>query len=210
MSITATMTQPDATPTQRATRTIEQTAGQVHSPSEQDLLRAVVAGDRDAAAELVERTYGQVYAGLSRLCGGDAELAADLTQETYRKAWVALTRFDGRSGFATWLFRIAYNCFLNHVRRPQLLVAMPEEQEHRVAAPDPGHDEVVARRQAEGRVRRAVLDLPEALRITVAARYWGELPVREIAGMLAISEVAVRKRLKKALRMLGDALEVLS
>src|SRR5436305_14461868 len=85
------------------------------------LLAALAAGDRTAAEELVERTYRGVFSLLRRLCG-DADLAADLTQETYRKAWAALPAFDGRSQFSTWLFRIAYTTFLNHLRRPRRLV----------------------------------------------------------------------------------------
>jgi RNA polymerase sigma-70 factor (ECF subfamily) len=202
MSITATMTQPDATPTRNRIRAVET------EQSERSLIRALAAGDHGAAAELVERSYRQVYAGLARLCGGDAELAADLTQETFRRAWAGLARFDGRSRFSTWLFRIAYNAFLNHIRRPQLLVDLHEKTAQQVQAREPAADELLARQADRNQVRRAVLELPEALRVTVAARYWGELPVREVATMLGISEVAVRKRLRKALRMLGDALEV--
>ncbi|HEX6159235.1 MAG TPA: sigma-70 family RNA polymerase sigma factor, partial [Thermoanaerobaculia bacterium] len=82
---------------------------------ERKLLAAVRAGDAAAAEELVERTYSAVYASLYRLCG-DSDLAADLTQETYQKAWSALKGFDGRSQLFTWLYRIAYTTFLNHIR----------------------------------------------------------------------------------------------
>src|SRR5687768_10763286 len=49
---------------------------------ERALLAAIRAGDRDAAEEMVERTYSAVYASLYRLCG-EGDLAADLTQETF-------------------------------------------------------------------------------------------------------------------------------
>jgi len=83
---------------------------------EQRLLSAVRAGDRAAAEEMVERTYSAVYASLYRLCG-DGDLAADLTQETYQKAWAALKGFDGRSQLFTWLYRIAVNRTLNHLKQ---------------------------------------------------------------------------------------------
>jgi RNA polymerase sigma-70 factor, ECF subfamily len=166
------------------------------------LLNALAAGDRGAAEHLVERTYRGVYALLHRLCG-DPDLAADLTQETYRKAWDALPGFDRRAQFSTWLFRIAYNTFLNHLRRPRRLVPLDEEREAAVPDPAPMADETVGQAAAGDRLRRAVLALPEELRFTVTALFWGDLPVKEVARQEGVTTVAIRKRLKKALRMLA-------
>lgn len=170
------------------------------------LLAALGAGDRDAAERLVERTYRGVYALLRRLTG-DPDLAADLTQETYRKAWDSLSGFDGRSQFATWLHRIAYTTFLNHLRRPRRLVPLEEKHEATAADPAPALDEALGRSVAADRLRRAVLELPEELRFTVTAVFWGDLPVKEVARQEGITTVGVRKRLKRALRMLALALE---
>ena len=170
------------------------------------LLSALAAGDRSAAEKLVEQTYQGVYSLLRRLCG-DPDLAADLTQETYRKAWDALPGFDRRSRFSTWLFRIAYTTFLNHLRRPRRLVPLEEKHEAAVPDPAPAADEVVGKDVAGDRLRRAVLTLPEELRYTVTALFWGDLAVKEVARQAGITTVAIRKRLKKALRMLALTLE---
>jgi RNA polymerase sigma-70 factor, ECF subfamily len=170
------------------------------------LLAALAAGNREAAERLVEQTYRGVYALQRRLCG-DPDLAADLTQETYRKAWDALPGFDGRSQFSTWLFRIAYTTFLNHLRRPRRLVPLEEKHESAVPDPAPAADEVVGRDAAGDRLRRAVLSLPEELRFTVTALFWGDLPVKEVARQEGVTAVAIRKRLKRALGMLALALE---
>src|SRR5437588_687885 len=61
-------------------------------------------------------------------------------------------------------------------------------------------------RAAGERLRRAVLALPEDLRFTVTALYWGELPVREVARHEGVTTVAIRKRLKRALQALALAL----
>jgi RNA polymerase sigma-70 factor (ECF subfamily) len=169
------------------------------------LLSALAAGDREAAERLVERTYRGVFALLRRLCG-DPDLASDLTQETYRKAWDALSGFDGRAQFSTWLCRIAYNTFLNHLRRPHRLVPLEEKHEATVADPAPAADETVGQMVAGDRLRRAVLTLPDDLRFTVTALFWGDLPVKEVARQEGVTTVAIRKRLKKALRLLERAL----
>jgi len=174
---------------------------------ESDLLTALSAGDRQAAARLVDQTYQQVYAALVRFTGGDADLAADLTQETYRKAWKSLPRFKRRSQFATWLYRIAYNTFLNHVRRP--VRAEPIDDFDRamdVRDPEPGQEETISRQEVRERLRRAVIGLPEELRFTVTARFWGELPVEEIARLEDVTGAAIRKRLKKAMTSLRTVL----
>jgi RNA polymerase sigma-70 factor (ECF subfamily) len=171
---------------------------------ESELLAAMAAGDRAAAERLVERSYRGVYAFLRRLCG-DPELAADLTQETYRKAWGALAGFDGRAQFSTWLCRIAYHVFLNHLRRPRRRRPLEERAE---AAPDPapGADEVLGQAIEGERLRRAVLLLPDEQRFTVTALYWGERTVREVALDQGVSGVAIRKRLKRALGALARLL----
>lgn len=169
------------------------------------LLAALAAGDREAAERLVEQTYRGVFALLRRLCG-DQDLASDLTQETYRKAWDALSGFDGRARFSTWLCRIAYNTFLNHLRRPRRLVPLEDTIEATVADPAPAADETVGQTVAGDRLRKAVLALPDDLRFTVTALFWGDLPVKEVARQEGVTTVAIRKRLKKALRLLERTL----
>ena len=169
------------------------------------MLASLAAGNRAAAEQLVDATYSSIYGALFRLCGGQAELAADLTQETYRKAWKALASFDHRARFSTWLYRIAYNTFLNHIRRPVRLVPV-DGSEREIRDPSPGPEELADRRESAARLRRAILELPETLRFTVTARFWAERSVEEIARSEQVSGAAIRKRLKKARRMLREML----
>ncbi|MEO8382816.1 MAG: sigma-70 family RNA polymerase sigma factor [Acidobacteriota bacterium] len=168
---------------------------------EQRLLAAVRAGDTDAAEELVERTYSAVFASVYRLCG-DRDLAADLTQETYQKAWAALKGFDGRSQLFTWLYRIAYTTFLNHIRRPRRMTSLDEPDAIEVRDERPGAEEVLSGAEEAEHLREAVMKLPEDLRFTVTAHFWGGLPVKEIAGIEKITTVAIRKRLHKAFTLI--------
>jgi RNA polymerase sigma factor (sigma-70 family) len=172
---------------------------------EQRLLVAIREGDRDAADELVDRTYSAVFASLYRMCG-DSDLAADLTQETYQKAWAALKGFDGRSQLFTWLYRIAYTTFLNHVRRPRRMTSIEEQPALHLTDGSPAADDVLSDRQEAERLRAAVMTLSEDLRFTVTAHFWGGLPVKEIAQIEEITTVAIRKRLHKAFGILEELL----
>ena len=167
----------------------------------------VAEGDLEAADELARSTYRAVYSSLFRLCGGDEDLAADLTQETYRKAWRSIDRFRGGSKFSTWLYRIAYNTFLNHIRRPKLMEPLTEERADQLLDPGKGAQEATVQSAEAQRLRMAILDLPDDLRFAVSARFWAELPLAEIALLQGISTVGVRKRLKRAYRQLATALE---
>ncbi len=154
---------------------------------------------------MVERTYSAVFASLVRLCA-DSDLAADLTQETYQKAWTALPGFDGRSQLFTWLYRIAYTTFLNHIRRPRRMTSIDEPAMREIRDDAPSAEQLLAASEESERLRAAVLRLPENLRFTVTAHFWGGLAVKEIAGIENITTVAIRKRLHKAFSLLETTL----
>jgi RNA polymerase sigma-70 factor (ECF subfamily) len=167
--------------------------------AESELLDDLRRGDLGAAETLVEITYPLIYRSLLRMCG-DGDTAADLTQETYARAWRALAQFDGRSRFSTWLYRIAYTTFLNHVRRPQRFVPLDDA----VAAVASVVETDPRRRLDALRLRREVLALPEDLRFALTAHFWGEVPVKEIARQEGLTSMAIRKRLRRAIARLRD------
>lgn len=78
--------------------------------------RALLGGERRAFEQLVRRHQGMVRAQLSRLLHGDAAAADDLAQETFLLAWRKLDQFRSEARFSTWLYRIAYACFLQASR----------------------------------------------------------------------------------------------
>lgn len=79
--------------------------------------RAQLADDRHAFEQLVRRHQGMVRAQLRRLLHGDIAEADDLAQETFLLAWRKLHQFRGEARFSTWLYRIAYSCFLQGRRK---------------------------------------------------------------------------------------------
>ncbi len=173
---------------------------------EDALVESLLAGSREAAEALVEATYGLVFASLMKLCGGDAALAADLTQETYRKAWTSLREFGRRARFSTWLYRIAYNSFLNHRRGAARTTFLEDAPGLDPEDARPSPEQLLSEREVRQRLRSVVLELPEDLRFPVTARFWGELPVHEIARLERVSEVAIRKRMRKALSVVRGSM----
>ena len=87
--------------------------------ADSEVVRLVQEGDVAAFDGLIlkyrERVYGIVYNMTS-----NREDAADLTQDTFIKAFQSIQRFGGQSSFFTWLYRIAVNSTLSHLRKSRL------------------------------------------------------------------------------------------
>jgi len=87
--------------------------------SDWEIVQMVQAGDVQAFDKLVtryrERVYGVIYNMTS-----NREDAADLTQDAFIKAFKSINRFQGQSSFFTWLYRIAVNSTLSHLRKAKL------------------------------------------------------------------------------------------
>ncbi|GLQ97814.1 RNA polymerase sigma factor [Dyella mobilis] len=79
--------------------------------------RALLGNDRRAFEQLLRRHQGMVRAQLRRLLHGDHAAADDLAQEAFLLAWRKLDQFRGDAKFSTWLYRIAYSCFLQAYRK---------------------------------------------------------------------------------------------
>ncbi|EDY81712.1 RNA polymerase sigma factor, sigma-70 family [Verrucomicrobiia bacterium DG1235] len=83
------------------------------------IVQKVQAGDVDAFDELVTKYRERIYAVVYNLTS-NREDASDLTQDAFIKAFQSVGRFKGKSSFFTWLYRIALNTTLTHLRKNKL------------------------------------------------------------------------------------------
>ncbi len=169
---------------------------------ELSLVQRVVAGDRDAYAELVRAHQTRVL----RLCAsmlGDPTLAEDAAQETFVKAYQALSSFRRESTFHTWLYRIASNHCLDLIRKRRrerteswdTRVEQSGEPPHewRTASQDP--HTVVANADL---VQRALAQLSPDYRLILTLREVEGLSYQELADTLRCSLDAVKAKLRRA------------
>ena len=166
-----------------------------HADAEARLDAALVAriianDDRAAFSLLMRRHQGLVRAQLRRLCKGDHGWADDLAQECFLQAWRKIDQFRNEARFSTWLYRIAYTCFL---------------QAQRGRAPD---DVIVASAvQAEGfsecdpalalDLTRALGQLAEGERAALVHCYHLDLSHEEAAGVLGMPVGTVKSHIKR-------------
>src|SRR2546421_2326378 len=81
-----------------------------------DLVTRAVAGREDGFEELVRRYQRPIAAYVYRMTG-DYEAALDLTQEVFIKVYGSLARYRSEYKFSTWIYRIAHNAAIDHLRR---------------------------------------------------------------------------------------------
>ena len=92
---------------------------QLEADSDWDIVRRVQAGDVAAFDVLTLRYRGRVYGVIYNMTS-NREDAADLTQDAFIKSFQSINRFQWQSSFFTWLYRIAVNSTLTHLRKNRL------------------------------------------------------------------------------------------
>lgn len=78
--------------------------------------QVVLIGNKQSFNHLVVKYQSSIRRFFANLTKGDTFLSDDLAQETFLKAYLKIHSFRGTSSFSTWLFRIAYNTYLDSVR----------------------------------------------------------------------------------------------
>jgi RNA polymerase sigma-70 factor (ECF subfamily) len=166
------------------------------------LIRDAQKGDRRAFAALVERYWDRLYRWMYHL-SHHRQSAEDLCQEAFLKAMTGLSTFREGSNFRAWLFRIAYNGFVNQQRKvSRMRDAFPAN----VMANGEGPAEQVMSREALLHLARAVGRLPDDFRAAFLLRVEEDLSFRQIADILEITEETARWRVFKARQKLMDVL----
>ncbi|WP_373321650.1 RNA polymerase sigma factor SigM [Micromonospora okii] len=179
-------------------------------PTDGDLLRAHVAGDRDAFTELFHRHRDRLWAVALRTLG-DREDAADALQDALLSAHRAAARFRGDSAVTTWLHRIVVNACLDRIRRRQAhpTVPLPDGTHGGDGGPSTGGAELAAPVRDHDTalvVRQALAELPAEQRAALVLVDVQGYPVAEVARILGVAEGTVKSRCARGRARLAVAL----
>jgi RNA polymerase sigma-70 factor (ECF subfamily) len=166
------------------------------------LCKGACRADKNAACELLEIYYADIYSYLRRLCGSAAD-AEDLTQQTFLKVWSSLGSFAGRSKFSTWLYKIAHNTYIDSRRENTGGIRDRSDQWWAECIDkNPGPFANVAERQLALLLYEAVDRLDEDKRHVMHLHYYQGLSIRETSKVLGIASSTVKYRLREVLRIL--------
>jgi RNA polymerase sigma-70 factor, ECF subfamily len=161
---------------------------------DEDLMTAVGRGDEDAFGQIVQRYEGPVWRVAARY-SGDAAEAKDIAQCVFMKLFESARRYEKTAKFRTYLFRIVNTTCIDHVRkkRPAAVGDPPEVLD---GSPSPSDAMVI--RERNRTLRTAINGLPLRQRSAIVLRYDAELPVRDVAEILKLSEKAAERLLARA------------
>jgi len=182
------------------------------------LLEQCRRGDLSSLGPLIEKYQDRVYNVCWRICG-NAEDAADLTQDAFMKSFEAFSKFAGRSGFYTWIFRIAVNLAISHRRKQRLRHCMPldgdgaADDEGRgsaplrwLASPEEAPDHRLTQAERHEQVSAALSSLDEEHRTVLVLRDLESFDYQEISEILEIPLGTVKSKLHRARLALKERL----
>ena len=188
------------------------------SPPDEELLGRYRRGDDGAFRELVRRHQRGLFNFALRQVRVSS-VAEDIVQEVFVRVVQNAESFKEEARFTTWAYTIARNLCIDHLRKrvhrrhASLDAPMSEEGGgegaaliERVAGSGPMADRNVIGNQLQKHISEAVEKLPDDQREVFLMRQIGELPFKEIAEAVGVSENTVKSRMRYALERLQAAL----
>ncbi|MDA9328735.1 sigma-70 family RNA polymerase sigma factor [Flavobacteriales bacterium] len=155
---------------------------------------------------LMEKYQEKVYWVIRRMVI-DHESSDDIAQETFVKVWKNLDKFKGESKLYTWIYRIATNEALTHLRKKKRRFFLPigdvENELRSTLEADTyyGGDEI------QLKLQKAILTLPEKQRLVFNMKYFEELKFREIAEVLEVTVGSLKAQYHHAVKKIEKYLK---
>ncbi len=176
---------------------------------EEDFLRLAQLGDEAAITQLVE-TYQQSVFNLCYRMLGEAREAEDATQEALVKSITNLHSYDITRPFKPWILRIASNGCIDRIRRRKNLVSLDGMGDDGAWEWQPGDspnpEAEYLRHERQSAVQTVLDDLAPTDRMVVTLFYWEGLPYAEIQEVTGLTVSAIKSRLFRARRAIGELL----
>ena len=157
---------------------------------EESLVQRAQNNDQEAFAQLYEEHFDKIYRYLALRIGNEME-AEDMTQQVFLNALQSISSFRWKGvPFSAWLYRIAHNQAVDHLRRKKKRSSVPLD-ESLVSSGDSPHSAAERKMDIE-QLLAATRRLTEAQREVISLRFTSELSIAQVAGVMGKSEGAVK------------------
>lgn len=176
--------------------------------SDHSIVRAVLAGDKEAYGALVRAHSATVFRVAFRIAGNEAD-AEEIVQEAFLRGYQRLESYQGRASFGTWIYRIAVNCALNRMNKAGIDAEYrhgeendPEEKTVQVAAQDADPERVLLGKEVGAAQAVAMRRLTPTEKSAFVLRHLEERSTTEIAEVLNIAPNAAKQAVFRAVQKL--------
>ena len=181
-----------------------------------DVMLRVKAGDESAFSYLVQKYRRAMVHFMYRMAHSPA-VAEDLAQEVFLRVYRSRENYEPTAKFTTWLYRIATNLAVNHIRdtrheRQGNMASLDEPDPETGRALDvadikPTTEEVIIQRERLAAIRGKVEALPERQKLAVLMHKYQQMDYKQIAEVLKLSESATKSLLFRAYERLREQLK---
>jgi len=157
---------------------------------EQSLVQRAQQHDEEAFAQLYEEYFDKIYRYVALKIGNRVE-AEDMTQQVFINALHSISSYKWRGyPFSAWLFRIAHNQVVDHLRKKTRQSTLPLNETY--MASDDNPQKLIENKMSTEQLVMATKELTPAQQEVVALRFAGELSIAQVAGIMGKSEGAVK------------------
>jgi RNA polymerase sigma-70 factor, ECF subfamily len=177
------------------------------SAADRDLVAIAARGLEGGFEELVKRYQRPISAYVYRMVG-DYDSALDLTQEIFIKIYGSLSRYRPEFKFSTWIYKIAHNAAIDHLRRTsgreRSLINGTENDEYDLPIESEGlsPEQQSEREERRVEIETVVRSLPTAYRELIVLRHSQDLTYEEIVDVTGLPLGTVKNRLFRAREMM--------
>ena len=179
-------------------------------PTDDELIEAYREGDAAAFRALVDRYTPQLY-GFSYRMTHRAEESEDIVQETFVKVWKTLERYRSEGTFRPWIFAVARNTVIDHMRKKKMPVVSDYDTAEgknvlmeTVADPEAMPLELLIKAEQKGLLQRALDSLSPPDREVLLLHYGEDMTFDAIGKMLDKPLNTVKSRHRRAIQKLQD------
>jgi RNA polymerase sigma-70 factor, ECF subfamily len=172
---------------------------------EESLVRRAQQHDERALTQLYEENFDKIYRYIVLKIGDRIE-AEDMTQQVFLNAIKSISSFKWKGmRFSAWLYRIAHNQIVDHLRKKSKNRTLPLIDSLPIADDDDPREELERKVEIEG-LSLATKKLTKAQQEVISLRFTGEMPVAEVARIMGKSEGAIKALQHSAIVALRKAL----
>lgn len=163
---------------------------------DKQVIKRVLAGDKQAYAHIINTYKNPLYATILRMTK-NPEMAQDFVQEAFIKVYEKLHVFDGQGNFKSWLYRVAINYCIDEFRKKSYQ-EKPSIIEENLLANSDTPEVILLKKERERQLEKLISALPTIERMVFLLRYRNECSYEEIGEILNIPLSDVRNKLHRS------------